>query len=68
MSSPSYLAVGPSMLPPVCLLRRKARHGRTGKTIYLLLCGGYKGTQDADIKSAHAIWKVLNTPAKEPVK
>jgi putative addiction module killer protein len=25
---------------------------RTGKIVYLLLCGGTKGTQDADIKRA----------------
>jgi len=30
-------------------------YGRTGKTIYLLLCGGDEGTQDSDIKNAHAI-------------
>jgi putative addiction module killer protein len=43
-------------------------YGRTGKTIYLLLCGGDKGTQEADIKSAHVMWKVLNPPAKKPAK
>ncbi len=42
--------------------------GRTGKTIYLLICGGDKGTQAADIKNAHAMWKVLNPPAKKPGK
>jgi putative addiction module killer protein len=40
-------------------------YGRTGKTIYLLLCGGDKGTQVADIKNAHAMWKVLTPLAKE---
>ena len=40
-------------------------YGRAGKTLYLLLCGGDKATQDADIKSAHAMWKVLNPPAKK---
>ncbi len=34
-------------------------YGRTGKTIYLLLCGGDKGTQDV---------KVLTPPAKKPGK
>jgi putative addiction module killer protein len=43
-------------------------YGRAGKTLYLLLCGGDKATQDADIKSAHAMWKVLNPPAKMPAK
>ena len=43
-------------------------YGRTGKTIYLLLCGGDKGTQDVDIKNAHAMWKVLNPLAKKPGK
>ena len=38
---------------------------RAGKALYLLLCGGDKATQDADIKSAHAMWKVLNPPAKK---
>ena len=43
-------------------------YGRTGKTIYLLLCGGDKGTQDVDIKNAHAMWKVLTPLAKKPGK
>jgi putative addiction module killer protein len=43
-------------------------YGRTGITLYLLLCGGDKGTQDADIKDARAMWKVLNSPAKKPAK
>ena len=43
-------------------------YGRAGKTLYLLLCGGDKATQDADIKSAHAMWKVLNPPARKPAK
>jgi len=29
------------------------------------LCGGDKGSQDADIKNAHAMWKELNLPAKK---
>ena len=41
---------------------------RAGKTLYLLLCGGDKGSQDADIKNAHAMWQILNTPAKRPAK
>ena len=41
-------------------------YARTGKTICLLLCGGDKGSQDADIKNAHAIWRELNPPAKKP--
>jgi putative addiction module killer protein len=44
-------------------------YGRAGATLYLLLCGGDKGSQDADIKSAHAMWKELNPPApKKPAK
>ena len=43
-------------------------YGRAGKALYLLLCGGDKATQDADIKSAHAMWKVLNPPGKKPAK
>jgi putative addiction module killer protein len=31
-------------------------YARAGKTLYLLLCGGDKGSQDADIKNAHAMW------------
>ena len=38
------------------------------QTLYLLLCGGDKGSQDGDIKNAHAMWKELNPPAKEPAK
>jgi probable addiction module antidote protein len=30
-----------------------------------LLCGGDKGSQDADIKNAHAMWRELNPPAKK---
>ena len=30
-----------------------------GKTVLLLLCGGHKGTQKADIKQAHAIKEYL---------
>jgi putative addiction module killer protein len=43
-------------------------YGRMGKTIYLLLCGGDKGTQDADVKNAHEMWKALNRPVKTPAK
>jgi putative addiction module killer protein len=43
-------------------------YARTRKTLYLLLCGGNKGSQDSDIKIAHAMWKELNLPAKRPVK
>jgi hypothetical protein len=32
------------------------------------LCGGDKGSQDAVIKNAHAMWKELNLPAKNPAK
>jgi len=30
--------------------------------------GGDKGSQDADIKSAHAMWRELNPPAKKRAK
>jgi len=43
-------------------------YARTGKTLYLLLCGGDKGSQDADIKNAHTMWKELNPPVKKPAK
>jgi putative addiction module killer protein len=43
-------------------------YARAGKTLYLLLCGGDKGTQDADIMNAHAMWKELNSLAKKPAK
>jgi putative addiction module killer protein len=43
-------------------------YARAGKTLYLLLCGGDKGSQDADIQNAHAMWRELNTPAKKPAK
>jgi putative addiction module killer protein len=43
-------------------------YARAGKTLYLLLCGGVKGSQDADIKNAHAMWKELTRPAKRPAK
>ena len=43
-------------------------YARAGKTLYLLLCGGDKGSQNADIKIAHAMWKELNPPAKRPAK
>ena len=43
-------------------------YARAGRTLYLLLCGGDKGSQEADIKNAHAMWKQLNLPAKRPAK
>lgn len=43
-------------------------YARTGKTLYLLLCGGDKSSQDADIKNAHAMWRELNPPAKKPAR
>jgi putative addiction module killer protein len=43
-------------------------YARAGKTLYLLLCGGDKGSQDADIKNAHAMWKELNPTAKKPAE
>ena len=43
-------------------------YARAGRTLYLLLCGGDKGSQDADIKNAHAMWKTLNPRAKRPAK
>jgi putative component of toxin-antitoxin plasmid stabilization module len=36
--------------------------------LYLLLCGGDKGSQNADIKNAHAMWRELKPPAKKPAK
>ncbi|MCY1668190.1 type II toxin-antitoxin system RelE/ParE family toxin [Rhizobium sp. SL86] len=32
-------------------------YARTGKQVILLLCGGSKRTQDADIMRAHAFWR-----------
>ena len=43
-------------------------YARAGKTLYILLCGGDKGSQDADIKNAHTMWKELNPPAKKSAK
>jgi len=44
-------------------------YARAGNALYLLLCGGDKSSQDADIKSAHAMWKEVNPPAqKRPAK
>jgi putative addiction module killer protein len=40
-------------------------YARAGRTLYLLLCGGDKGSEDADIKNAHATWRELNPPAKK---
>jgi putative addiction module killer protein len=41
---------------------------RAGRTLYPLLCGGDKGSQDADIKNAHAMWKTLNPRAGTAAK
>lgn len=43
-------------------------YARAGMTLYLLLCGGDKGSQDADIKNARAMWKKLNIPANRPAE
>ena len=43
-------------------------YARAGKTLYMLLCGGDKGSQDADIKNARTMWKELNPPAKKSAK
>lgn len=43
-------------------------YARAGKALYLLLCGGDKGSQDADIKNAHVMWKELNLPVKKATK
>jgi putative addiction module killer protein len=43
-------------------------YARAGKTLYMLLCGGDKGSQDADIKNARTMWKELNPPAKKLAK
>jgi putative addiction module killer protein len=32
-------------------------YARDGKTVYLLLCGGDKSSQDGDIKTAKKLWK-----------
>lgn len=34
-------------------------YAREGRTVYLLLCGGNKSTQNADIKRARAMWKAI---------
>ena len=39
-----------------------------GDSLIILLCGGDKGSQDADIKNAHTMWKELNPPVKKPAK
>jgi putative addiction module killer protein len=46
----------------------RVHYARAGSTLYLLLYGGDKGSQDADIRNAHAMWKKLNPPAKRPAK
>ncbi|MDR2838728.1 MAG: type II toxin-antitoxin system RelE/ParE family toxin [Azonexus sp.] len=40
-------------------------YAQTGKTVILLLCGGSKRTQDADIKKACAYWKDWQTRSKQ---
>lgn len=35
--------------------------GREGRVVYLLLCGGDKSTQKADIKRAKAMWKLIQS-------
>jgi putative addiction module killer protein len=40
-------------------------YARAGKTMYLLLCAGDKGSQAADVKSACSMWKNLITSQKE---
>ncbi|AXF22215.1 addiction module antitoxin RelB [Burkholderia pyrrocinia] len=35
-------------------------YGRQGGTVYLLICGGDKSSQDADIKHAKDIWEQFN--------
>lgn len=34
-------------------------YGKIGKTIYLLLCGGNKSTQEKDIAKAKEVWKLV---------
>jgi putative component of toxin-antitoxin plasmid stabilization module len=41
---------------------------KRGQTIILLLCGGTKKTQAADIKAAQAMAAALSTPKPEPRK
>jgi putative addiction module killer protein len=43
-------------------------YARAGKTIYLLLWGGDKSSQDGDIKNAHSMWSELDPSAKKPVR
>jgi hypothetical protein len=43
-------------------------YARAGKTLYLLLCGDDKGSQDADVMNAHAMWKELNPTANKPAE
>jgi hypothetical protein len=47
----------------LALLARQRRKRIRPKSV-----GGDKGSQDADIKNAHAMWKELNPPAKKPAK
>lgn len=41
---------------------------KRGQTIILLLCGGTKKTQAADIKTAEAMAAALSTPKPKPRK
>jgi putative component of toxin-antitoxin plasmid stabilization module len=43
-------------------------YARAGRMLYLLLCGGEKGSQDADIRNARAVWRELNPPAKRTAR
>jgi putative addiction module killer protein len=43
-------------------------YARADQTFYMLLCGGDKGSQDADINNAREMWKELNAPTKMPAK
>lgn len=39
--------------------------GRKGSMVILLLCGGDKSSQSADIRKAHDLWQEYQTRAKE---
>jgi putative addiction module killer protein len=43
-------------------------YAKRGQTIILLLCGGTKKTQAADIKTAEAMAAALSTPKPKPSK
>lgn len=36
-------------------------YGKTEKTIYLLLCGGNKATQEKDIVKAKEVWRLVKS-------